>query len=46
MDPDSVPDLIQRFGVRFPAEPLAITSPLPKSIRGAQSTWLRKLGGV
>jgi mannose-6-phosphate isomerase-like protein (cupin superfamily) len=23
MDPDSVPDLIQRFGVRFPAEPLA-----------------------
>lgn len=22
MDPDSVPDLIQRFGVRFPAEPL------------------------
>jgi len=23
MDPDSVPDLIARFGVRFPAEPLA-----------------------
>ncbi len=23
MDPDSVPGLIQRFGVRFPAEPLA-----------------------
>jgi len=23
MNPDSVPDLIQRFGVRFPAEPLA-----------------------
>lgn len=23
MDPGSVPDLIQRFGVRFPAEPLA-----------------------
>ncbi len=23
MDPDSVPDLIQRFGVRFPADPLA-----------------------
>jgi mannose-6-phosphate isomerase-like protein (cupin superfamily) len=23
MDPDSVPELIQRFGVRFPAEPLA-----------------------
>jgi mannose-6-phosphate isomerase-like protein (cupin superfamily) len=23
MDPSSVPDLIQRFGVRFPAEPLA-----------------------
>lgn len=23
MDPDSVPDLIQRFGVRLPAEPLA-----------------------
>jgi len=23
MDPDSIPDLIQRFGVRFPAEPLA-----------------------
>lgn len=22
MDPTSVPDLIQRFGVRFPAEPL------------------------
>ena len=22
MDPDSVPDLIHRFGVRFPAEPL------------------------
>jgi len=22
MDPDSVPDLVQRFGVRFPAEPL------------------------
>jgi mannose-6-phosphate isomerase-like protein (cupin superfamily) len=23
MDPDSVPDLIERFGVHFPAEPLA-----------------------
>ncbi len=23
MDPSSVPDLVQRFGVRFPAEPLA-----------------------
>ena len=22
MDPESVPDLIERFGVRFPAEPL------------------------
>jgi mannose-6-phosphate isomerase-like protein (cupin superfamily) len=22
MDPDSVPDLVERFGVRFPAEPL------------------------
>ncbi len=25
MDPDSVPDLIQRFGVRFPADPLALS---------------------
>jgi len=24
MDPSSIPDLITRFGVRFPAEPLAV----------------------
>lgn len=31
MDPSSVPDLIERFGVRFPAEPLRQLADRPRS---------------